>query len=980
MTENTWQKVLVIGAGIAGINTALRLAEAGMIVYLCENKSYIGGTLFRLDKWFPDNHCGMCRTLPAPYDRSSSGFCLRKGLFHPGINVLVNSQVNHVEGGPGNFSVDVITASTGVNAERCTGCGLCEEVCPESPKAIQLNDATALKKTWNIDPDRCTKCGRCAGKCPANAIDLTMPEETRRLNVGNIILATGFEEFNAADATAFGYKRYPNVITNMELETLLSGKSYIAKICRPSDEKEIHSVAFLQCIGSRNRKRDYCSAVCCMFALKEAVLLKQADPEIDITIFFMDMRDFGKSYHRYYEEAREKYGIKFVRCRVPVVNQDFRTKDLMVTFTGEKKHIVTGRFDMVVLSVGQNPSPDFTGICYTLQISADKWGYCRTGEYSPVETDKPGIYACGTASGPKDIIDSLIESTSAAGQVLLSAADTSSLILNLPAEPAKTPDKEPGITVFVCNCHHLLSPFLNTANITAYAGSLPGVVKTIEVTAACGIDTRQQIMDCLKDNRVIIAGCPRVIPVGCTDNPMEIIDIRESFSWIHRSENEAAAEKVRRLLIMSLQKLKVPDTRNIPTAKITKRALVIGSGLAGITAAVQIARAGIEVDIIEKRNRPGGNTDKVHHLLENTEFPDYVQKMMDNISHNPLIHLKLNTELVKRSGYAGNYTGTLQEEKGTLTEIETGAIVLASGAEELRHDEYSYGRSEKVITQSELENRIAQKVIIPENIKSAAMIQCVGSRDSERQYCSRVCCMKTLRNALYLKQVNRQIDITIFYRDMMSYGLNEEYYTRAREQGILFVRYEPDKKPAVSIENGTLTLKAIEPELDEEITLQPDLVVLSPAIVPSNNKMAEVLGVELTADGFMQEADVKFRPVDLDAGTFVCGLAHSPRDFRETILQAQAAAGRVVALLTRSEPATGRNISTVNERRCAGCERCIHACPYHARVMDEGKKVARVIAELCHGCGICVATCPNQAAEVNTSTAEQMFSMIETIL
>ncbi|MBN1367759.1 MAG: CoB--CoM heterodisulfide reductase iron-sulfur subunit A family protein, partial [Dehalococcoidales bacterium] len=851
----------------------------------------------------------------------------------------------------------------------------------ENPKAIRCNSQVALKKSWVIDINRCTKCGLCAEKCPAHAIDLEMQDEIRDFNVGNIIVSTGFEEYNAADASAFGYQRYPNVLTNLELEQLLSKVFSQEQLCRPSDGKVPQSVAFLQCIGSRNQDRDYCSAVCCMYALKEAIMLKQAKPEIDITIYFMDMRAYGKSYHRYYEQARDKYGIKFERCRVPVVNQDFRSKDLLITHAGSDNKIITSRFDMVVLSVGQNPSSYFTDICKSLGIKTGKWGFCETQDFNPVATDQPGIYVCGTATGPKDIVDTVTESTAAAGQILASGSIATKPIINNPQTPSDAVNLEPKTAVFLCNCHHQLSQIINTESIKEYAKSLPGVVKVFEVDALCQPEARQQVLEYLKENNensVIMVGCSRIIPWEFSDYPVDIIDIRETVAWVHRSENEAATNKIKQLIGMSLEKIRARNITNVPVVSVTRRALIIGGGLAGMTAACLVAGAGIEVDIIEKSGKLGGNSGKIHHLLDRKEFPSYINQLTEKIKSEPLIHLRLNTEVLQLEGYAGNFKCTLQEKGGESSENEYGAVIVASGAEGLRPDEYLYGKSEKVITQAELEDGLASKAILPENIKSIAMIQCVGSRDSTRPYCSRICCVKALKNALYMKQENPQIEITMFYRDLMSYGLKEEYYTRAREKGILFIRFEPEKKPVVTFENNELKLITTEPELGKEITLKPDWVVLSPAIVPCNTDLAAVLDTELSPDGFFNEAEPKFRSVDIVRdGVYICGLAHSPRDISETIVQAQAAAERVISLLAKGELVSSRYVSTVNERRCSGCERCVQVCPYQARIIDTEKKVAVVLPAICRGCGACVAACPNGAAGITDSGAKQIFSMID---
>jgi heterodisulfide reductase subunit A2 len=965
--------VLIIGAGIAGINAALKLADAGKTVYLCENKPSAGGMLYRLDRWFPDNHCGMCKTLPVADERGTTGICLRKGLFNPRIKLMINTEVKTVEGEKGSFMVQVITRSSGVDPSLCTACGLCEQVCPTEPKAIQCNSSLSINKFWTINKSLCTKCGLCAEKCPAKAIDLKAGDETVNLQVSDIIISTGFEEYDVKQASAFGHGRYPNVLTNLELENLLHEAASGGVLKRPSDGKIPRKVAFLQCIGSRNQTREYCSAVCCMYALKEAIMMKQADPQTDITIFFMDVRDFGKEYHRYYEEARTMYGIQMERCRVPVVNQDFSNHDLLLNHFGDDGAIRTDRFDMVVLSVGQNPPESFRTLCRNLGIKTDKWGYCETGYFSPVESNRPGIYVCGTATGPKDITDTVMESSAAEGLIA--------------PETAHEPDREylqasnvSKAIVYICNCNHQLSGIIDTEKVKISAAALPGVIKTAEVNELCRPDVlKQAIAECKDDNEtaLILAGCPRLIERKPANLPVDIIDIRENLSWVHAQEREAATGKVTALIKIAVSKLTGNDIRDQSTDPIIKRTLVIGGGLAGMTAALEIAGKDFPVDLLEKSDRLGGNYDKVHTLIDNNNFPDYVKLLTEKVNSHPLIHVQLNSAVVGSNGYAGNYHVNFKGKDNSLTEKDFGAVIIAAGGEEVKPEEYHYGEAKGIITQTELEKGLANKTIDPQNINYAVMIQCVGSRESGRPYCSRICCVKAIQNALYLKRTNPQINIAIFCRDVMTYGLKEEYYKQARDAEVMFIRYEPENKPAVSVSDSGIKLEALDAESGEFITLNPDLVVLSTGIAPVNSELAGLLDIDLTGDGFVKEADIKFRPVETAKdGIFVCGLAHSPRDIKETIISAQAAAQRAVSMLT-AEDTPLRNVSIVNARKCTACEKCVKVCPYHARVIDTDKKVARVISRFCRACGICVAACPNGAAGLNETNSRQILSAID---
>ena len=986
--------VLVVGAGIAGINAALKLAESGTTVYLCERKPYIGGTLLQLDRWFPDNHCGMCQDLFAFNREVSFQHCFRQGLFHPRIRVLLNSDLEKVEGQAGNFSVTLNIRSTGIKKDLCTGCGLCEQVCPAQSasefnqgmgnhQAIYLGNPFSLNKVYTIDKKVCTRCGLCVSRCPARAIDLDLADEMLTMEVSSLILATGFEEFDPLPASEFGYKRYPNVITSLELERILSGSGPSAGVLvRPSDGKVPGSIAFLQCIGSRTRQRDYCSATCCMYAIKEAVMLKQSNPGMEIEIHYMDLRDFGKGHYEYHQQAREKFGLKFSRGRVPVVKQDFRSKDLWLSSADENHKIVTRRFDMVVLSVGQTPAPDFRELCRRLGIETNQWGFCATASPGHVETNRRGIYVCGSASGPKDISDTLFESSAAAGL----AASQNPIPEDSEAAGPFSGAEIPKAAVLVCNCQKQISTVIDTEKLTAYSRALPGVVHAEEVSALCHPETQKDCQKALKAsgaNRAILAACSGLQNSEFWNHITgELVDIREQLAWVHQNEGPAATEKAGKMVRMAAEKLITREDSPPTLEAITARALVVGGGLAGLEAALNIASKGFEVDLVEKSAKLGGHAASIYSTLEGDHPAEHVRQLILKAESQPLIHVQLESELAAVSGYPGNFRCILKSPGPATQDLQAGAIIIATGAEELHPEEYLYGQSEQVITQHELEQKISTGDIKPADLKSVAMIQCVGSRCQERPYCSRVCCSQGLKNALALKEQNPGLEVAIFYRDMMSYGFKEEYYTRAREQGVRFYQYDPQKKPEVKADEKGIQLSGIDPVLDEKLLMKPDLVVLSTAIIPSSNAaLARVLKTELTPEGFFKEAEAKFRPVDLTReGLFVAGLAHSPRDMAETIAQAGAAAQRAVALLSQGQFKSNRMISLVAERRCSGCELCIKACPYLAREKDLEKGVARVIEHLCQGCGTCVSACPNGAARLKELSSRQVFSMMDAAL
>ena len=1004
---NKSDAVLVIGGGVGGIRASLDLAEAGFKVYLCDRNPNIGGTLIQVDKWFPDNHCGMCRMLPIFSRDSSSQFCLRRGLIHPNIEIMPLTELKEVKGKAGNFQVTVSSRPTGVNPELCINCGLCTEVCPvetaskfneglDSRKAIYTHHPYITPRTYTIDWDSCTKCGACVDKCPTQAIQLDETEKTKQLPVGAIILSVGFEEFDPRLATQYGYQRYPNVITSIELERILSPSGPTeGELLRPSDNQVPRSVAFLQCIGSRDSQRDYCSSACCMYALKEASLIKQAKPQIEVHIFYMDLRAFGKGYHRYYEQARNELGVKLTRCRVPVIKEDPQTRNLILNIIADNEVPAKRQFELVVLSVGQTPAPQFGELCQVLGVELNRWGFCQTKPFAPVDTTREGIYVCGCASAPKDIGDTLIEAGAAACQA--------SKLLSQPhvqPVPPKAPEKlveeeEPRLGVLLCGCGEEIASTLDLEQIAEFSKEFSSVAYVERVPYLCYSDDWKRISEGVgkhKVNRLIIGTCTPYInarlfkkpveDIGLNSSLVQTVNLREDIAWVHRDSPTAATEKAKSLLAMAIEVAKSQESLPLRPEAVNPRALVIGGGLAGLTAALSIAQHGLEVHLVEKSSELGGNLKHIHSTLEGGDTQALLKDIITQVKTNNLINLYLETELAEARGYVGNYMVSFKTKDSTLHPLEVGAIIIASGGEESQSTEYLYGQSRQVITQRELEEKLLSAEIDPQSLKAVVMIQCVGSREKERPYCSRVCCSQALKNALTLKKENPEIEVFVLYRDMMSYGFKEEYYTQAREEGVTFIRYELDSKPEVRQDGKRLVVKVAEPVLGGALMLEPDLVVLSPAIIPADNTpLAGVLGVDLNEDDFFQEAESKFRPVDfITEGIFVCGLAHSPRGIEETIAQAQAAAQRAVALLTREQIVSGSVVSEIIQRQCSKCEVCINVCPYGARVKDEESEEIIVREILCQGCGACVVACPSGAAKLRGFKDKQVFSLIDAVV
>jgi len=829
----------------------------------------------------------------------------------------------------------------------------------------------------------CSECLQCAYACRAGAINHDDRDQIMDINVGAVVLTPGFKAMEGDIRPEFGYGTYPNVVTSLEFERILSASGPFAGVVqRPSDSEHPKKIAWIQCVGSRDSScgNDYCSSVCCMYATKEAVIAKEHDGSIEPTIFYMDIRAYGKGFENYYERAKEG-GVRYVKCMVSKIREDINTRNLQIGYIDEEGKIIEEEFDMVVLSVGLAPADDTVSMVKRLGVEIDTYGFAKTDPFEPTSTTKPGVYVCGAYQGPKDIPETVAQASGAvadATSLLALARGTMITKREYPPEMDVAAD-ETRVGVFVCNCGINIGGVVNVPNVRDYAKTLDNVVHVEENLYTCSQDTQAKIKDAIKEhklNRVIVASCsPRthepmfretVRQAGLNKYLFEMANIRDQCSWVHMKHKGEATDKARDLVRMAVANARLVKPLEEVGRPVTHKAIVIGGGLAGMTSAVKIADQGYEVYLLEKEDQLGGNIRNLHYTLEGKDVPALLGSLIERVSNHPLIHLIMHADVLETTGSKGNFISRIKVgNNGDIQEIKHGAAVVATGAMEWKPNEYLYGEDPRVVTQLELEDRVINN---PEDITKAGkivMIQCVGSRNEDRPNCSRTCCATAVKNALKIKELNPDAEITVLYRDVRTYGLAEPYYAKARELGVLFARYVPEEKPEVKSDGQKLTVSYLDKVVRERMEISPDILVLSAATIPRDNEeLAKRLKLPRTQEGFFLEAHMKLRPVDFASdGMYLAGTAHGPKLITETLSQASAAAARACTILSKEKMMVGGIVAMVDGERCAACLTCVRVCPFDVPVINI-KGEAEIDLAKCKGCGTCVAECPANAIEL----------------
>jgi heterodisulfide reductase subunit A-like polyferredoxin len=845
----------------------------------------------------------------------------------------------------------------------------------------------------------CSECMQCVAACQAGAIDHNMQPETREVKVGAVILSPGFQAFNPMGYETYHYSQLPNVVTALEFERILSASGpFGGHLVRPSDHQEPQKIAWLQCVGSRDVKfHTYCSSVCCMYAIKEAVIAKEHAPyPLDAAIFFMDMRTFGKDFELYYNRARDEHGVRFVRSRIHSI-YPLPDGDLEIRYADESGEEKTETFNMIVLSVGMEVSPVARELISTLGVETNPHEFVATSAFDPVAANRPGIYVCGAMQGPKDIPESVMQASAAAGAVSASLGDvrwTQTRTRVVPEPKAIRPEDEPRIGVFVCNCGINIGGIIDVPELAAYARTLPHVAYVEDNLFTCSQDTQVKMTQVIEEhnlNRVVVAACTPItheplfretlIDAGLNKYLFEMANIRNQDSWVHMKERDKATDKAKDLVRMAVARASLLKPLLEKPLSINQRALVIGGGIAGLNAALNLGDQGFETILLEKEPELGGMGRRIHKTIEGLDVQAYLEQLIERVKAHDKIQVLTGALVVGFSGYKGNFTTEVLVGPGMYErKIDHGVTVVATGAQEYQPKEFLYGEHDRVMTQLELGDFLHKQKAEAAKWDRVVMVQCVGSRNEENPNCSRICCQGAVKYALQLKELNPEMDVVILYRDMRTYGFLEDYYREARDKGVLFSRFEPEHLPQVVKENGQLKVTFVDHVLGRPITMAVDAVVLSAgARAADTEELASLLKLPRNAGGFFIEAHAKLRPVDFASeGIFLCGMAHSPKLISESIAQAQAAASRAGAFLADTHQTISGVTAHVSPERCAACLVCVRTCPYGVPQINQ-ENVSEINEALCQGCGTCASECPAKVIQLSHFEDDQISAKIKTL-
>ncbi|ACV62255.1 4Fe-4S ferredoxin iron-sulfur binding domain protein [Desulfofarcimen acetoxidans DSM 771] len=927
--------VLVVGAGLAGTKAALDLAEAGFDVYMVEKLPFVGGTMPKLDKMFPTHDCLICTLSPSSMDMGCKLSLVNR---HPNIRTIINAQILDFTGRPGDFQV-------------------------------------TLNGTCSVPTE------------PLNSCKIGMDLKAFTVNVGSVILSPGFKVADPGELSYYKYGIYPNIVTSLEFEEILKASKTSEKaILRPSDYKPAQKIAWIQCAGSRNEKlnKGYCSSICCMFAIKEAMMVKECSAEIKTKIFSMDLRIHGKGYEKYHRKAEKDYRIDFVASRIFEINQIEESHNLGIRYAAEDGTLYYEEFDLVVLSIGMEPPEDALELSEIFGIALDRFNFAKTVDLTGVCTTAPGIFVAGAFAGPKDIPETIAQASACVAEVALAAGEEK----YISGEPLPLTDNlpwNPRTGVFICTCNNQLDSILDLRKIAEKLGA-DSVHIVSEICTREGKFAVQNIIKHEKYSHIIIAACGSrtsaffmkqlVKECGLPESLLQIVNIREQCAWVHANEPAKATLKAFEQIRMAFVKASMSTVLPVEFSHIVPAVLIVGGGIVGLTSALYLAKLGFRVHMVEKEAVLGGKVARIKVGLKGENISVHLQHLVNEVINQPNIKIYLKTQVKSHSGFVGNFKSLLSS--GEV--VRHAVTIIASGGQEYISDEYYCNQDPRVYTQLQLEEAIYKNDASVRKAKNIVMIQCVGSRDKDqRTYCSKICCTKSLKLALQLKEQYPDKNIFILYRDIRTYGTFEKYYSEARLKGIIFIRYNLNNKPVLEKTEENLKVYIDDHILGQKMEIEADIISLATGVAASaeNPKLARIFSLPLEDNGFFKEAHMKLRPIDFNTnGVFVCGLAHAPKSIEESIVQAKAAVGRSCTILYKDYLQSAGPVA-VNNGKCAACLTCTRVCPYGIPRVINNKVFIDPVQ--CKGCGICTVECPHKAIELQNMSDEIMMAMIRSL-
>ncbi|TKJ24418.1 MAG: heterodisulfide reductase [Promethearchaeota archaeon Loki_b31] len=1023
--------VLVIGAGIAGIQTSLDLTELGFKVYLVERSPSIGGRMAQLDKTFPTNDCSLCILAPK----------MVEVFRNPNIELMTYHEVKKISGDAGNFTVTVLKKPRYLEESLCKGCGDCAAKCPkiEVPnlfdmnlgkrKSIYIPFPQAVPPVYLIDPELCLKitkgvCGVCQKVCTVEAIDFEQKPQEIKINVGAIVVATGFDMPAEQLNSRWGY-RYQNVVSALEYERILCASGpFEGHVLRPSDQKEPEKIAFIQCAGSRDLHEGipYCSSVCCMYSAKEAIITREHSDNTECFVFRHDIRAYGKNFYEFTQRAQEEYGVKYFQTKISNIEEDTETNDLIIRYEDLKNGTFNDfRANLVVLATPLVPTKGTEELASILKVELDKYNFFKEKSYfNKSLSSKGGVFLCGFCQGPMDIPETVADASGVASQVamLLNSVKFNAIKekkFDEPEKEVKITD-EPRIGVLICHCGINIGKYVDVSSAVDYVKTLPYVVHCEDNMYSCSSDSQVRIRELIKEhnlNRFIVASCtPRTheslfqetcLEAGLNKYLFEMVNIRDQCSWVHMNEYEFATEKSKDLIRMAVAKARLLKPLTETKLDITPTALIIGGGVTGMTVALNLANQGFKTYIAEKEDNLGGNLNNLNILYPiHEEASKFLKEIINKVEKNKNIQILLESDIKEIKGFIGNYNVSITALNQKVHDLKVGTIIIATGAQELKPEGiFQYSKNNKnVLTQLELEKRLKEEgKSWLDNINRITIILCVNSRQKEGEgitYCSNICCGVSIKNISILKELKPNLEIVVLYRDLQMAKKEFEEYYRERRKEAMFLRYDLENIPKIMKKSGKsekYQVSVFDTNLQDNLQFDTDLIVLSTPMIPSDNLegLARMLKVPLDKNGFFLEAHVKLRPLDFATdGIFLSGCAQWPKNIQDSISQANGAAGRASRFLSAKTITSSGLIAEVNPGRCIGCGKCESVCPYNAIELKEAimdfeeisLKVSKsfINSALCKGCGTCAATCPNGAISVKHYDFDQIYAMIESYL